>query len=60
MLKALCIDANKNGLVTEFPLVGYLKQNLLVVKDALTGLISSKEDFEIMMRDLPTQISTAC
>ena len=60
LLKALCIDSNKNGLVTEFPLVGFLKQNLAVVKDALTGLISSKDDFEIVMSDLPTQISTAC
>ena len=57
ILKALCNDANKTGLVTNVALNGALRQNLSLVKDALTALISSKEDFEIVMQELPLQIA---
>ena len=45
LMRELCIDANKNGLITEFPLTGFLELNMLTVKDALTGLLSSEDDY---------------
>ena len=54
LMQELCVDSNKNGLISEFPLAGYLKQNLALVKDALTGLISSEVDYENVMEELPT------
>ena len=45
LMRELCIVANKNGLITEFPLTGFLELNMLTVKDALTGLLSSENDY---------------
>lgn len=60
LMRELCVDANKNGLISEFPLVGYLRKNLDLVKEALTGLISSEVDYEYTMSELPAQIKQVC
>ena len=39
---------------------GALKQNLTLVKEALTALISSKNDHEAFMFDMPDAIIEAC
>ena len=57
ILKELCTDGNKNGLVTNLPIQGELKRNLSLIKDALTALISDTEDYEIIISDLPSQVS---
>jgi len=48
LLKELCEDSNKNGLVTNVPIRSALKRNLCIVKDALSALISSFHDYEIV------------
>ena len=61
LLKDLCIEANKNGLLSEFAVTGALKINLGIVKAALTGLISSDDEFtKVMERLQNTQIRDVC
>ena len=60
ILKALCEDANHIGLVTDLPITGVLMQNLSLVRDSLTALISSSDDYEIVVGGMPAQISEAC
>ena len=52
LLKELCIEANKNGLISEFAVAGSLKINLGIIKAALTGLISSDDEFTKVMERL--------
>ena len=42
------------------PITGALERNLQLVNDTLQALVSSQEDFEMVMRQLPYQVSEAC
>ena len=46
ILKALCEDGNKNGLITSLPISGILQTNLSLVQMALTALISTDSDYQ--------------
>ena len=56
LIKALCEDGNKNGLITTIPIAGALKNNLSMVREALTALISAETDYEIVIEDMPISI----
>lgn len=60
LLKALYKDGNKLGLVTDQPIRGVLQNNLEIVKEVLTALISSDVDYEIFMSSMPQQLSQIC
>ena len=45
LIKALCEDGHKNGLITTIPIAGELKSNLSIIRDALTALISAEPDY---------------
>ena len=53
-------EANKNGLVASTAVQGCLLRNLSLIQDALTGLISSQEDYVLIMRELPYALSEVC
>ena len=53
-------EANRNGLVASAAVQGNLQRNLSLVQDALTGLISSQEDYVRTMRELPYALSEVC
>ena len=57
LLKEFCLDGNKNGLVTNVPIKGALQRNLCIVRNALSALISSQDDYEIVAAFLPNQVS---
>ena len=60
LLKALCDDGNKSGLITTEFVSGSLSKNLLLVKDAISSLVSSDAEFEISVNLMPDQISGVC
>ena len=60
LLTALCNDANKTGLVQNVAITGALERNLQLVKDTLSALVASKEDYDVVMNELPYQLSEMC
>lgn len=61
ILKALCQDANKNGLITEtFLNERNLATNLQLLKDAFSSMLSSQQEFDISVHLLPKPISAVC
>ena len=60
ILKAFCSDANKNGLVSSVAIQGVLQRNLYLIQDALTALVSSEEDFSMIIRELPHPMNEMC
>ena len=60
LLKALCDEGNKNGLVKNSFLVDDLHKNLSLVKDALSSLVSTRLEFEVAVYYMPAPISEIC
>ena len=56
LMKALCKDGNKNGLITSLPITGALQNNLSMIQEALTALISSDSDYQVVAGELPNAI----
>ena len=59
-MREISINANKNGLVSEISMTGHILKNMLIVKDALTGLLSSEDDFLVVLGQMPAQIRQVC
>lgn len=60
LLKALCDDGNKTGLVTSVFISDNLSRNLQLVRDALSSLIASTAEFNLSVPLLPKKIREVC
>ena len=60
LISDFCRDGNKNGLVYDGLISGVLRKNLSLVQESLTALLATKEDYEVMICDMPTQIQEVC
>lgn len=61
LIAELCTTrSNKNGLISDQFVKSALARNLALVKDALVALLSSQDDYLIVLHDLPSQMAEAC
>lgn len=60
LLRALCDRGNQSGLIKNAFVINSLRQNLRLVKDAISSLLSSQVEFDISINLLPEPVIQVC
>ena len=62
ILKALCQDANHNGLIRDQLLSqnSFLKSNLTLIRDCLASIVASEQEFLLAKNFLPKMLQKVC